>query len=234
MVHAVTLLFILLFAGQWAGLIPMAALAGVLIVVAYNMSEWRLFAGLLRGPRSDVLVLIVTFLLTVLIDLATAIQAGVVLAALLFMRRMADVTEVRAVRDIMEYGERADEPQAISDIPPGVEVFEILGSFCFGATQKFMEVLAEIQRQPRVVILRMRDVLAIDATGLRALDEALARLRRAGTLLMLSGVQPRVRSALDRSGVLERLGPENVYPTLTDALGKARDVVGRKSTEPNA
>jgi len=222
-VHALTLLAILLFAGQWAALIPMATLAGILLVVAYNMSEWRLFIGLLRGPRSDVLVLIVTFLLTVLIDLTTAIQAGVVLASLLFMRRMAEVTQVRALRDTLEYGQGPEDPQALVHLPPGVEVFEIFGSFCFGATQKFLEVLGEIKHPPRLVILRMRDVFAIDATGLRALDEELKRLRRTGTTLMLSGVQPQVRTALDRSGLLDRLGPENVHPTLDSALRYAQE-----------
>jgi SulP family sulfate permease len=221
MIHALTLLSILVFAGRWASLIPMATLAGILLVVAYNMSEWRLFAGLLRGPRSDVAVLLATFLLTVLVDLATAIQVGVVLAALLFMRRMAEITQVRAVQDIVGYDEDDDEAPSSTPSPPGVEVYEILGTFCFGATQKFMEVLGEIREQPRYVILRMRHVLAIDATGLRALDEGVHRLRRGGTTLLLSGVQPQVRAAMARSGTLARVGPENVFETFNEALKTA-------------
>lgn len=132
-VHALFLVVVLVAAGGLAGLIPMASLAGVLVVVAYNMSEWHVFVRLLRGPRSDTLVLITTFVLTVAVDLTVAIQVGVVLAALLFMRRMADVTEVRAVKDILEY---ETEERAVDDgvpIPARVEVFEINGSFCFGA-----------------------------------------------------------------------------------------------------
>jgi SulP family sulfate permease len=217
-IHALTLLGILSFAGRWAVLIPMATLAGILLVVAYNMSEWRLFAGLLRGPRSDVLVLVVTFLLTVLVDLTTAIQAGVVLAALLFMHRMAEATQVRTVRDAIEYDERNDDAPTTAAIPDGVEVFEILGSFCFGATQKFTEVLGEIRQPPRVVILRMRHVLAIDATGLRALDEARIRLERSKTAVILSGVQPQVRAAMERSGLLDRIGRAYVFDSFTEAL----------------
>ncbi len=223
MVHAVTLLAIVAFLGRLVGLVPMAALAGILLVVAYHMSEWRVFAGLLRGPRSDVLVLWTTFALTVLVDLAVAIQVGVVLAALLFMRRMAEVTQIRSLRDGGEGSERAgfdlEDPDVV--LPPRAEVFEIAGSFFFGAAQRFSEALGEIQERPSVVILRMRDVFAIDATGLHALDEVHGRLKRQGIPLLLSGVRAQPLMALTTSGGLERLDESNVLGSFRDAVARA-------------
>jgi SulP family sulfate permease len=224
-VHALMLLFILLVAGRWASLIPMAALAGILVVVAYNMSEWRVFGRLLRGPRSDVLVLLTTFVLTVAVDLSVAIQAGVVLAALLFMRRMADVTQVKSMRDILAY-----EDQEVADglehaIPADVEVFEIHGSFCFGAATKFTETLLSMRTHPKVVILRMRHVLAMDATGLHALEDVAARLRRRGAAIVLSGVHAQPLIALEGSGARERIGEENLVSTFAEALVRARELM---------
>jgi SulP family sulfate permease len=229
-VHAMILLAILLFAGQWASLIPLATLAGILAVVAYDMSEWRLFLRLLRGPRSDVLVLAVTFLLTVLVDLSTAIQVGVVLAALLFMRRMADVTEVRAVTDLLAYEEEREEDRWNGEVPRGVEVFEINGSFCFGATQQFTENLTRTRAHVRTVILRMRHVLAIDATGLHALEQVAGRLERRGTELLLSGVQPKVEAAIGRSGFQERQKGIRLFPLFSQAVEYARE--REAGTEP--
>lgn len=222
-VHALTILLILTTLGRWVGLVPLATLAGILMVVAYNMSEWRVFKGLLRGPRSDVLVLVSTFALTVLVDLTVAIQVGVVLAALLFMRRMAEVTQVRSVTDQLSGAERvgfeAENPDVV--LPEGTEVFEIAGSFFFGAAQRFSEALGEIQRQPRIVILRMRDVFAMDATGLRALEEVLARFRRNGVTLLLSGVRAQPMMVLTKSGMLERLGEDNVLGSFREASVRA-------------
>ena len=224
-VHALTLLFILLVAGRWASLIPMATLAGILVVVAYNMSEWRVFGRLLRGPRSDVLVLLTTFVLTVAVDLSVAIQAGVVLAALLFMRRMADVTQVKPIRDILAY-ETEELPEGPGrTIPPDVEVFEINGSFCFGAATKFTETLLAMRTRPRVVILRMRHVLAMDATGLHALEDVAARLRRSGTAIVLSGVHAQPLVALVGSGAHERIGADNLVSSFGEALDRARELM---------
>jgi SulP family sulfate permease len=227
-VHALTVLLVLTLLGRWVALVPMATLAGILLVVAYNMSEWRLFLGLLRGPRSDVMVLLSTFALTVLVDLTVAIQVGVVLAALLFMRRMAEVSEVRAVTDQLGRAERlgfeAENPDVT--LPAGTEVFEVAGSFFFGAAQRFSEALAEIQRRPRVVILRMRDVFAMDATGLRALEEVHHRFERQGVRLLLSGVRAQPMMVLVRSGALERLGEDNVLGSFRDAVERAWSVAG--------
>ncbi|NNL65015.1 MAG: STAS domain-containing protein [Myxococcales bacterium] len=226
-VHAATLLIILVVAGRWASLIPMATMAGVLVVVAYNMSEWRVFLRLLRGPRSDALVLIATFVLTVVVDLTVAIQVGVVLASLLFMRRMAEVTQVKPIRDIVEY-ETDDvlEPSAL-EMPAGISIFEINGSFCFGAASKFTETLLATQGTPIAVILRMRHVLAIDATGLHALEEVASRLERRGTRLLLSGLHAQPLVALERSGAVERIGEQHLFANFSDAVRCARDLVER-------
>ncbi len=232
-VHSLTLVIILVVAGSWASLIPMATLAGILLIVAYNMSEWRAFARLLRGPRSDVLVLVATFALTVLVDLAVAIQVGVVLAALLFMRRMAEVTEVNVARDMMNYeggGEDAgagegEPPMFTDELPADVDVFEINGSFCFGAARKFTETLLASRTAPRVVILKMRNVLAIDATGLHALEGVAARLQSRGAVLLLSGVRAQALAAMQRSGTLDLIGRDAVVRTFGEALSRARSIV---------
>lgn len=224
MIHALTLVVILTTVGRWVALVPMAVLAGILLVVAYNMSEWRLFLGLLRGPRSDVLVLLTTFGLTVLVDLTVAIQVGVVLAALLFMRRMAEVSEVRSVTEQLRGDAPGNGEEPRVAVPERVEVFEVAGSFFFGAAQKFSETLVGIGAHPEVVILRMRSVPAMDATGLRALEEVWSRFRRQGTLLLLSGVQEQPRRVMERGGLLAKLGPDNLVPTFGEALERARSV----------
>jgi SulP family sulfate permease len=225
MVHALTLLAIMLVAGSWAVLIPMPVLAGILLVVAYNMSEWRFFVALFRGPRSDILVLVTTFALTVLVDLTVAIQVGVVLAALLFMRRMAHVTEVRVITNQLSEDGGEDPHDPSCAVPDGVEVFDIRGSFFFGSTHKFSEVIGTVEHAPRVVILRMRDVFEIDATGLKALEETLTRFRRSGTVLLLSGVPPQPLSVMRASGFVDRLGSGNLCATFGVALQRAGEIV---------
>lgn len=227
MIHAIVLLAIMLFFGQWAALIPMAALAGILLVVAYNMSEWRLFIKLFRGPKSDVMVLLTTFLLTILIDLTVAIQVGVVLAALLFMKRMADVTQAGYITRMIRDQEEEDDPGSIRrfDVPDGVEVFEVDGPFFFGAADKFKEAIHLIEEKPRVLILRLRKVPAIDATGLTALEQVLDQTQRDGTRLLLSGVHSQPMTTMRRSGLLDRIGEENTFDTIESALMSARRLV---------
>ena len=223
LVHAATLLLILVAAGRWAALVPMATLAGILLVVAWNMSERHLFARVLRSTRSDALVLLATFALTVFADLTIAIQVGVVLAALLFMRRMAEVTQVRAITSLLDEEEQ-EEPELaqLGPIPKDVEVYEINGPFFFGAAHKFRTTLSSIQRRPRVLVLRMDAVLAMDATGLQALEDLLSEARRDGTALLLAGVQPQPREVLERVGFLDRTGRDRVFETLAGALDRAR------------
>jgi SulP family sulfate permease len=230
MVHALTLLAILYFLGGLAGMIPLATLGGVLLVVAWNMSELHVVRSLLRAPRSDVLVMLTTFALTVAIDLTVAIQAGMVLAAFLFMRRMAEISEVGALRRMASEEGRADDPDALArlDVPPGVEIFELYGTLFFGAVAKFKDAVRQMERRPRVMILRMRDVVVVDASGLRALDDLLAQTKRDGTTLLLSGVHAQPLVAIERSGFLERIGEDNALPDIETALARARALIGEK------
>ena len=223
-VHSAVLLIILLVAGEWAALIPMACLAGILAVVAWNMSEWHLFAKIAASTRSDMLVLLVTFGLTVLVDLIVAIQIGFVLAALLFMRRMASVTTVRDLKNKAQ-PEEMDDADGVShhEIPATVEVFEINGPFFFGAVHKFRETISAID-EPRAIILRLRRVLALDASGLQALEELHFQSQRNGTILILSGVQPEALAMIQRSKVLQQLPATNVHASFSAALEQARAI----------
>ena len=230
-VHSITLLLILVIAGAWASMIPMATLAGILIVVAYNMSEWHAFVGLLKGPKSDVLVLVATFTLTVAIDLVVAIQVGVVLAALLFMRRMADVTQIKPIHDIVQYESELATDTLPEFISEGVEIFEINGSFCFGAARKFTETFLASTRTERVVILRMRHVLAMDATGLHALEDVVDRFQRSGEAIIISGIHAQPLVALERSGLLAKIGEENVFDTFPEAVERAHQLVLKLKTK---
>src|SRR5690606_34612642 len=233
MVHAVFLLLVLTTVGRWVALIPMAALAGILLYVAYNMSEWHVFKSLLRGPKSDVLVLLVTFGLTVLVDLAVAIQVGVMLAALLFMRRMAEVTEVRSTTGECTEDDRGgfEQEHPGLSLPPGTPVFEIVGSFFFGAAQSFTEALGRVSRPPKIIILRLREVSAMDATGMHALEQVHRRLAGQGTTMLLSGTRAQPREALVRSGALERFGEANVLDSFAAAVARAWGVVGESAPE---
>ncbi|MFL6335867.1 MAG: SulP family inorganic anion transporter [Pyrinomonadaceae bacterium] len=222
-VHCLTLLLILLFVGRWAALIPMAALAAILIVVAYNMSEWHSFVRLFRSPKSDVAVLVATFLLTVLIDLTVAIQVGVLLAGFLFLQRMSNETQVLLVTDNLrerEEGEARDISKI--EVPPGVEVFEIYGSLFFGAIERFRDALRRVDKSPKALILRMRHVIAVDAAGLQSLEDLLEGLRKKNGRLILSAVGPQPLAAMRQSGFLERLGEENVAPDIFAALEQVR------------
>lgn len=222
-VHAITLLVIMYFFAGAAALIPMATLAGILLVVAYNMSEWRVFAHLFRSPRSDISVLLTTFILTVLIDLTVALQVGIVLAAFLFMRRVAVLSEGRFVRELFDE-DHAEQGAAagVEQVPPGVEVFEIQGMLFFGAASKFKDALHDMRSKPRVLILHMRDVLAADATGLRALEDIVDKARADGTAVLLSGVRDQPREVIERSGLADKLGRDNVCEAIDDALDRAR------------
>ncbi|MCF7837714.1 MAG: STAS domain-containing protein [Candidatus Marinimicrobia bacterium] len=222
--HALTLLLILLFCGRYAALIPMPALAAILLMVAYNMSEWRFFVKLFYSPRSDVLVLLTVFLLTVFADLTIAIQTGVVLAALLFMRRMESVSGATRVHpDMGPDADQPDDPLAIAHfpVPPDVEVFELSGPFFFGAASKFAEEINKI-RLPRILILRLRRVPAIDATGLRALEDIVAVTRRAGTILLISGIHKQPAAAMKKAGLVARIGHPNIHKDIQHALAHAQ------------
>lgn len=227
-IHALTILILMLFFGSLASLIPMATLAAILIMVAYTMSEWHAFVKTFRGQRGDVAILVTTFLLTVLIDLTVAIEVGVVLAAFLFLRQMAGVTQVQLItKDIEEAEEEKEDPLAISKrkVPEGVEVFEIYGSLFYAAVDQFKDSLRAVEKPPVVLILRTRNMLAIDATGLRALEDLLERTRREGTKLVISGIHKQPLFSLTTSGLLDKIGEDNVCGNIDEALARARAIV---------
>jgi len=237
MVHAVTLLLILIFLGKWAAMVPLCALAAILVVVAYHMSEWRSFAGLLRAPRSDLVVLILTFALTIFVDLTVAVQVGIVVSSLLFMKRMSDMTYVEGVSN--EISDGSEDPGEITEsrrgmrfvsgheIPPGVEVYEVNGPFFFGAADKIKDVLNEIARPPKVFILRMRNVPAIDATGIHALEQMAMKCKHDGTTMILTEIRQQPLRAIVRAGKLEVFGGrQNLAKTLDIALERAGQLLG--------
>ena len=231
MIHAATLLLVLLLFGKWASMIPLATLAAVLAVVAYHMSEWHSWKTLLRAPRSDVIVLLATFLLTVVVDLTVAVQVGVVLSAFLFMKRMADVTNVGAItREFQESpdGTMLADPDGVARrrVPPGVEIYEVNGPFFFGAADKIKDVLGVVAKKPSAFILRLRNVPAIDATGIRVLDDLYETFRHRGIRLILAGLHSQPFLALDRAGRLDRYGRENLAADLDEALALAAESPG--------
>jgi SulP family sulfate permease len=226
-VHALVLLFILVFFGHWATLIPMATLSAVLLVVAYNMSEWRYFLRLLRSPRTDILVMLCTFGLTVFVDLTVAIEVGVVLSSLLFMNRMSKVTEIRHItRELHEDYEREDKLSITTrSVPPGVEVFEIYGPFFFGVANQFKDSMSIVKKPPKVLILRMRHVMSIDATAMRALEDIIDKVKRDGTRLILSGVSPQLHKLFNQKELRQKFADVGVYPDIDSALNEARRFV---------
>ena len=226
MIHAVTVFLVLVFLGRWVRYVPLGALAAILAVVAYHMSEWRSFAKLFRTPKGDVAVLLTTFLLTVLVDLTVAVQVGVVLAAFLFIKRMADVTSVAVVtrewRDAPDGTMVSDEDGvARRRIPEGVEIYEVNGPFFFGAADKIKDVLHFVARKPRVFVLRMRNVPAIDASGIRVLDDLFQSFSHQGIRFVIAGAQAQPLAALERAGKLHEYGRANFVSSLDEALETA-------------
>ena len=223
--HALTLLVITLFFGRLAALIPLATLAAIVLWVAYRMAEWRLFKSELSAPKSDAIVMVVTFLLTVLVDLTVGIGVGMVLASFLFMKRMAEVTNVTMVsQELRDSGPSADKSGAIytRQIPRGVEVYEINGPFFFGAAEKFKDTLSEVSRKPKVLIIRMRNVPAIDSTAMHALSDLVHRTRKDGTVVYFSDVQAQPLLALSQSELLWEIGEEHLFGDIDEALAASR------------
>lgn len=227
LVHALTLFAIMLFFAPYAKMIPMATLAAVLLVVAYHMSEWKHFLKLMKSPPADILVMIVTFLLTVFIDLTVAIQTGVVLSALLFMNRMAATTEARYVKADLNDELTEDNDLKSEMIPDGVEVFEIFGPFFFGAANNFKDTLSIVERPPKVLILRMRHINMIDATAIRALEDVIDKTKKDGTKLIFSGVKPSLMNVMIKAGVADTVGRDNIHSHITLALKAAADAVSK-------
>jgi SulP family sulfate permease len=222
-IHTITLLLILLFVGKWAALIPMATLAGILIVVAWNMSEMENFIDVFKGAKSDAAVLITTFALTVFVDLTVAIEIGMIMAAFLFMRKMMQAS---SVKQAASSADNTDEVLMPDDIPTGVDVFEINGPLFFGAAYKFKDAMKVLEKPARVLIIRMRNVPVIDATGIRVLREVNKEMKRQGTKLIISEVaNEQVMGELKKARLLFQIGKGNIKDTFENALKRANDIL---------
>ncbi len=228
-VHAVVLLVIFLVLMPLAAYIPMSCLAGVLVIVSYNMSGWRTFLQLMKNPKSDIAVLFITFLLTVIFDLTIAIEVGLLIACLLFMRRMAETTQIKVIADEIDPNEETDavvhEEHLV--IPDGVEVYEINGPYFFGCTNKFEELMAAMNDHPKVRIIRMRRVPFIDSTGIHNLQNLCEISHREGTHIVLSGVTPNVYAVLEHNGFCRLLGKDHICPNINVALERAAAILKR-------
>ena len=229
-VHAIVLVLILLFLMPLAQYIPMACLAGVLVVVSYNMCGWRSFMALMKNPKSDVTVLLITFFLTIIFDLTVAIEVGLIIACLLFMKRMSETTDVKVIMDEIDPNDESDiklENNEHLIIPDGVEVYEINGPYFFGAGNRFEEIMARFGNRPKVRIIRMRKVPFVDSTGIHNLTNLCTMSQKEGIQIVLSGVNPNVHGVLARSGFYELLGEENICSHINIALAKAKEIVER-------
>lgn len=235
-IHAIVLALIMLVLGPYAKMVPMAALAGILVVVSYNMSEiWRFFS-MFKAPKSDLSVLLLTFILTVFVDLTLAVEVGLILSAAMFIKRMADVTNIgvvtRELRDMPESAKGDPNSIANREVPDGVAVFEINGPFFFGAVEKFKDQLRVLDQPIQVVILRIRQVPAVDASGLHVIEYLLLRCRKTGATLIMSGVHTQPLFALQKSGLLDEIGQENVVSNIDTALNRAREILGLPQVTP--
>jgi SulP family sulfate permease len=233
MLHAAFLMTFMIALAPLAKMIPLASLAAILVMVAWKVSELEHFRALLRAPKPDVLVLLTTFGLTVFFDLTIAVGTGILLSSILFMRRMAQVSTVAWMREEIEEGQEPEgpdpkDPGAVAErlIPAGVEVYEINGPLFFGVANNLRDALDQVEKPPKVLILRMRYVPHIDATGLNALREFHRRCVKHGTLLLLGGVHAHPLFEMVRAGMDAEIGLDNIFDNLDDALAKARQVVG--------
>ena len=231
-VHSIVLLLIILFFGAWASLIPLSTLSAILLVVSYDMSGWHSFMKILKSPRSDIAVMLITFALTVIVDLTVAIQIGVILSAMLFIRRMAEVSQVTPLtKDLKETDDVEEKPPSTPRVPDGVEVFEIFGSLFFGAVDQFTETIRSLEKKPKVFILETRNLLAVDATGIRALEELMTQLTQQGTRFIISGIHKQPLFALTQAGLLQRIGEENLCGNLSEAIQMALTTLMSEGTK---
>lgn len=231
-IHALTLLAIILAAAPLAKFIPLATLSAVLVNVALNMGEWHNFARVPKWPRSDAAVFLTAFALTVVIDLTVAVEIGMVLAAILFIKRVSETTQITAVDETSET-EGSQHSLVGKDIPKGVMIYRIFGSFFFGAADKLESALKRERQEPDILILRMRKVLAMDATGLNALEDLYERLKHRGKHLILSGPHTQPLFMMDKAGFLDRLGRKNVCANIELSLARSREILGLPPAPPS-
>lgn len=227
-IHAVVLLLIFLFLMPLAKYIPMACLAGVLVVVSYGMCGWRSFLELMKNPKSDVTVLLITFFLTIIFDLTIAIEVGLIIACLLFMKRMSETTDVKAITEEIDLNQDAEFSTGNLDhliIPQGVEVYEINGPYFFGAGNKFEEIMASFGDRPKVRIIRMRKVPFVDSTGIHNLTNLCEMSKKEGIQIVLSGVREKVNGQLEHAGFYHLIGEENICSHINLALKRAKEII---------
>ena len=227
-IHAVVLLLIFLFLMPLAKYIPMACLAGVLVVVSYGMCGWRSFLELMKNPKSDVTVLLITFFLTIIFDLTIAIEVGLIIACLLFMKRMSETTDVKAITEEIDLNQDAEFSSGNLDhliIPQGVEVYEINGPYFFGAGNKFEEIMASFGDRPKVRIIRMRKVPFVDSTGIHNLTNLCEMSKKEGIQIVLSGVREKVNGQLEHAGFYHLIGEENICSHINLALKRANEII---------
>jgi SulP family sulfate permease len=230
-VHALTLLLILLVAAPLAKFVPLATLSAVLVNVAFHMGEWHNFARLRKWPGCDTAVFLSAFSLTVIVDLTVAVEIGMVLAAVLFIKRSSETTQIIAVDESTET-EGSHHSLVGKEVPKGVMVFRMMGALFFGAVDKLESVLKRLSQEPEVLILRMRKVVAMDATGLNALEDLYEKLRKRGKHLVLSAPHTNPMMVMERAGFIDRLGRENVCPHIDAALDRAREILGLPPAKP--
>jgi SulP family sulfate permease len=226
-VHALVLLVIFLFAMPLINYVPMACLAAVLIIVAYNMSGWRTIVALMHTPKSDITVMTVTFLLTVIFDLTIAIEVGLLLAMILFLRRVMENTQIKVYSERLNVADGTDMTDGeVLDVKPGISIYEIDGPFFFGVATKFDEIMRTTpgHQTPKIRIIRMRKVSFIDATGLHNLEILINASQREGIHVVLSGVNPNVRKSLEDAGIAQMVGEDHVCPNITKAVAMANSL----------
>ena len=229
-IHAVILLLIFLFLMPLAKYIPMACLAGVLVVVSYGMSGWRSFLAVMKNPKSDITVLLITFFLTIIFDLTIAIEVGLIIACLLFMKRMSETTDVKAITEEIDPNLESEFSTGNLEhliIPKGVEVYEINGPYFFGAGNKFEEIMASFGDRPQVRIIRMRKVPFVDSTGIHNLTSLCEMSQKEGIQVVLSGVREKVNAQLEHAGFYHLIGEENICSHINLALKRANEIIAK-------
>lgn len=223
--HAITLLLILLFFGKYAAYIPMPALAAILINVAWNMAGFPAIKALMKGQKSDIFVFLVTFIITVFVDLTVAIEVGLGFAAFFFIKKMIDLSEIQDERSVITGGIKKDQPSENLNIPEGVLVFEIEGPLFFGTVRKFEIATERAQADCKVLVLRMRNTLYLDAGGIKALEQCKAACDRKGITIVISGIHTQPYMLIEKTGLADKLGRENIFDNITPALARATELV---------
>jgi SulP family sulfate permease len=227
--QGIIILFLLYYLGSYVSMIPLAALAALMVMIAYNMSEWRVFLKLFRSPPGDIVILLTTFLLTVFVDLVTAIEIGIILAAFITLNRLAKETRLEDWKTATDFEDEIKDVKQLEslEIPKEIEIFEIHGALFFAAAEKFKITLNRLSQRPKILILRMRHVMGIDATGIRALLDIIEQSKRKGTTILLSGM-PKSKTdyaTLEKAGVITLVGKDHVFPEITSAVKAAKQLI---------